>query len=243
MKGEQLHDVIGRSYEIEVRVSQNKKANADRARCIAAGKIAEAAEKAKDDTTGTKRLHDRDDTDESAEDIYAAQKPRKRQRSKDSTQPRSETLTSATAATEASLSAGDFTHPPGHRLNTPQSLALQNISSWPTSAGVSSLDKVTGLVQASAYDNALPKRKSTKRGLIDRDELDRDIAPPLQKNKSKSRAIAFRKAVSTKVTTEPFAPVGSTDDKVNKSGHTRKLRPRRNVKAPGAEAATDSSTF
>jgi hypothetical protein len=169
--------------------------------------------------------------------------PRTRQRSKDSTQPRSETLTSATAATEASLSAGDFTHPPGHRLNTPQSLALQNISSWPTSAGISSLDKVTGLVQASAYDNALPKRKSTKRGLIDRDELDRDIAPPLQKNKSNSRAIAFKKAVSTKVTTEPFAPVGSTDDKVNESGHTRKLRPRRNVKAPGAEAATDSSTF
>lgn len=160
MKGERLHDVVGRSYDIEVRVYQNNRANADRARRIAAGKTAEA-EKAAKEAAGTKRALD-EDAEDSAEAIFAAQKYRKRQNSRHSSRPRSDTTNSATAANEASYSAGSFMHPPDRKLVTLHTPALLNASAWPTSAGVSSHDGVLGLSQSGPFGSDFIKAQEDK---------------------------------------------------------------------------------
>lgn len=131
-------------------------------------------------------------------------------------------------------------HPPGRKLVTLHTPALLNASAWPTSAAVSSHDGVLGLSQGGPLGSDLSKRKKTKCGVIGQDEPVEHVATPLKKTMPNPHTKAPMEQRTTKAVLRSSASAGNADDEHSGSGHTKKLRPRRNVKAPGTETATNS---
>jgi hypothetical protein len=207
MKGERLHDVVGRSYDIEVRVYQNRENNALRARRLAAQKAAEAAEKANKSIAGTKRAHEEASTGNSTDNVSTAQKSAKRQKTKASTHRKPGASTVTAAATD-------------------DSSLTDNVARPLKFSGISSAGDASGSTQASASGGRLSKRKSTKRGLNDEEELEEHVAPPRKKTKSNSHPIAPTNKSSAAVTAKSTASARGADDRDSRLGQTRKLRPR-----------------